>query len=229
MPRKAIVAFNRPCICGDPACSVEYGTCHCGCGKLTNPKWKNGRPRKFHYGHTRKITPVKTDDPPFLIDGEPCRLITLLGDISAIVDERNYDWLMQYKWSPLKGRHTTYAHRNYARPDGSRTNRSMHRDILGLTDGEIEADHKNGNGLDNRESNLRPATPMQQRRNTKLYASNRSGHRGVSFDEPTGKWRARIKLKHRELWLGRHLTYQQAVEARKKAEEMYFGDWARER
>ena len=48
-----------PCICGDPNCTIPYGTCHCGCGAKTTIaranctlyKWKKGLPKKYIGGH----------------------------------------------------------------------------------------------------------------------------------------------------------------------------------
>jgi HNH endonuclease len=45
----------------------------------------------------------------------------------------------------------------------------MHRAILGLTRGqrEVEVDHRNSNGLDNRRGNLRPASRLENARHTR--------------------------------------------------------------
>jgi hypothetical protein len=55
----------------------------------------------------------------------------------------------------------------------------MHRLILGLDDPAISADHKNGNGLDNRRKNLRVATHPQNMANRHRHRLSKSGFIGV--------------------------------------------------
>lgn len=49
-------------------------------------------------------------------------------------------------------------------------------------------DHINGNRDDNRLTNLRPATYKQNGENQKLHSTNKSGHRGVSWDNHSQIW-----------------------------------------
>lgn len=78
-------------------------------------------------------------------------------------------------------------------------------------------DHINGNGLDNRISNLRDVTSRINSRNKKRDIRNKSGVLGVSFE--SGKWRARIATNEKK-WahLGFFDTKIEAIAARKKAE-----------
>lgn len=55
-----------------------------------------------------------------------------------------------------------------------------------------EIDHINGNGLDNRLSNLRNVTRQENTTNKPLQRNNKSGVPGVYFDKKTGQWRAQI-------------------------------------
>lgn len=216
-----------PCICGRPRCKIPLGTCHCGCGGLTKPTWKNGKPRKFILGHQRKKTPRPVDEAPFYIEGEPCRKVPIKRGVFAIVDERNYSEVMRHKWTQAKGRHTSYAYRSFNDENGRRVAISMHRQILRLTDRKIEGDHRNGNGLDNRESNLRPATATQQRQNMKLNIRNTTGHAGVQTRG--GRFRARIRDNGREVWLGTYKTIEEAAAARRAAETHFHGKWPQQR
>ena len=61
-------------------------------------------------------------------------------------------------------------------------------------------DHRNGNGLDNRKTNLRLATNAENQRNKGARADNRSGYKGVS--PARGVWRAQIKVDQRSFTLG---------------------------
>ena len=65
----------------------------------------------------------------------------------------------------------------------------LHHAIMGSTD---EVDHIDGDGLNNRRSNLRHCTHQQNLWNARRQANNTSGYRGVSFDKKRGKWLAYI-------------------------------------
>jgi hypothetical protein len=70
----------------------------------------------------------------------------------------------------------------------------MHDVIAGVS-GEIHADHINGNSLDNRRENLRPATIAQNNQNIPaINPRSRTGHRGVDWCASIGKYRARVRV-----------------------------------
>ncbi len=87
-----------------------------------------------------------------------------------------------------------------------------------LCTSEHEVDHKNGDGLDNRRENLRPATKAQNQHNKTKYRTNTSGYKGVSWLKSEHKWQANIKVDGRQKKLGRfdtaeaaHLAYAEAA------------------
>lgn len=90
-----------------------------------------------------------------------------------------------------------------------------------------QIDHINGNGLDNRICNLREATSSQNSKNTSKPKNNSSGAIGVHFEKFTNKWKACIKVDYKQINLGRYVNFDDAVIARKNAEKLYFGEWAR--
>jgi hypothetical protein len=55
-----------------------------------------------------------------------------------------------------------------------------------------QIDHINGNRLDNRWINLRPATASQNSGNSKRRSDNSSGFKGVYWNKRDNKWQARI-------------------------------------
>ena len=78
------------------------------------------------------------------------KTIPLTQGLVAIVDDKDYELLGQYKW---------YAHKNtgvyYAQRRAGKRMVSMHREILGLQYGDKQiVDHANGNGLEKRNKNL---------------------------------------------------------------------------
>ncbi len=71
-------------------------------------------------------------------------------------------------------------------------------------------------------------TQISKIRSEKLSKANKSGVRGVSQDSKTGKWRAGIKFKGKSINLGYYDKFTDAVAARKRGEEEYFGAFLEE-
>ena len=67
-------------------------------------------------------------------------------------------------------------------------------------------------------------TQLSRLTSTRLISTNTSGCRGVYFDKRVGRWRARLKLKGKLMNFGSYVKYEDAVAARKQAEEEYFGE-----
>jgi hypothetical protein len=84
-----------------------------------------------------------------------------------------------------------------------------------------EIDHVDGNGLNNRMSNLRLATRFQNCQNAKIRINNVSGLKGVSKNR--SKWRARIKVNGVLHRLGNYETAHEAHEAYVKASLNFHG------
>ena len=81
-------------------------------------------------------------------------------------------------------------------------------------------DHINHDRTDNRFSNLRVVTPLENRKNTRLYRSNKGGIMGVYFVEGALKppyWRVHIG----KALVGKYDSFFEACCARKSAENMY--------
>ena len=91
-----------------------------------------------------------------------------------------------------------------------------------------QIDHINGNRLDNRIANLRLASNAENSRNCRLSKNNTSGVTGVCYHSRAKKWFAQIMFNRKNHFLGLHDTKEKAIEARKKAETQYFGQFAKQ-
>ena len=65
-------------------------------------------------------------------------------------------------------------------------------------------------------------TQISKITSTNLISTNTSGCRGVYFDKNTGKWRARLKFKGKLMNFGSYINFEDAVKARKAAEQEYY-------
>ena len=88
-------------------------------------------------------------------------------------------------------------------------------------------DHKDGNGLNNRWVNLRPATKRQNAANTGAPRNNTSGFKGVSLLKKTGRYRAYITQDGRQRSLGNYDTAEAAHAAYAAAAAEVYGEFAR--
>lgn len=65
-------------------------------------------------------------------------------------------------------------------------------------------------------------TQLSKITNTEPTAANTSGVRGVIWNKRTQKWRAMLVFKNKSHYLGEYYDFNDAVKARKLAEEKYF-------
>jgi hypothetical protein len=143
------------------------------------------------------------------------------GEI-AIVDDVDFERVSSYAWFYHPA---GYALRTY-REDGVTKTERMHRFILDAPKG-YDVDHINGNGLDNRRSNIRLATRSQNNYNKGLQLNNTSGYKGVYWVPKKKRWRVVIHVNKKRINIG---TFKEKVEAAKaynKAALMYHGEFAK--
>lgn len=103
----------------------------------------------------------------------------------------------------------------------------LHRFIMNAPD-NLLVDHRYGKETrnDNRKYNLRLATNSQNNANRPRQENNTSGTTGVHKDKWCNKWRARVWQNNRTVYLGIFDTKEEAIEARKKAENEYYGEFS---
>lgn len=80
-------------------------------------------------------------------------------------------------------------------------------------------DHIDGDILNNSERNLRCVSQLDNTKNSSIRSDNKSSVTGVCKPKKSGKWLAQISINGKQTHLGYFKHFQQAVAARKEAEE----------
>ena len=151
--------------------------------------------------------------------------IELTNGMKALVDDEDYDNLLNYKWRCLKNGKTHYAIFG-KRINGKYINIWMHRMIMNAKDRKSEVNHINHNGLDNRKENLRITTHDKVIIQSQVSDKKQSKYKGISYHKPTNKWRARININGKTTYLGYYNNEIEAAKSyEKKAIELY-GEYA---
>ena len=148
-------------------------------------------------------------------------IIVLTNGMETTVSREDFNRVSSKTWHYDHGYavHTT-------RRNGKPYKIYLHDLILPPPSG-YEVDHKDTNKLNNRRSNLRLATKSQNKMNTGPRSNNRSGYRGVSWDDHTGKWRARVRVGDKDISLGRFPSRSAAKKAYEKAARELHGEFYR--
>lgn len=112
--------------------------------------------------------------------------------------------------------------------DGSNTTAKMHRIVMNATETNQIVDHKNRRKNDNRKSNLRVVNVRENNFNGGERKNNTSGFRGITWRNDNKKWRVRIGKDYAEKTIGHYDTLEDAISARRNAEQEYYGEYARQ-
>ena len=135
-------------------------------------------------------------------------------------DLEDYDLIKDYCW------HLDAYGYVISQNSGTKNNRKhikMHRVLLPKF--KI-VDHINHNKRDNRKYNLREVTDSQNSMNKGIRSNNTSGVTGVYFKKESNKWFAIITVNKKIINLGYFKNFEDAVKARKEAEEKYYGEFS---
>jgi hypothetical protein len=137
--------------------------------------------------------------------------IPLTQGFVTLVDDEDYDFLMQWKWQVLKIRNTAYALRSqhfyYLNRKRSCRPIWMHRLIINPPN-NMHIDHINHNGLDNQKVNLRVVTNRDNMLN--MIKPNKTGYHGIWKNG--NAYSAQIYINGKTKHLG---TFKTALEANK--------------
>lgn len=152
-------------------------------------------------------------------------LIKLTQEKYAVIDDKDFKLIDQYKWCIQKTKNLYYARTYTHGSHDSRKHMSMHRLIMNAQLNQ-QIDHINGDGLDNRRCNLRFATKSQNAANQKSRRGS-SKFKGVCWHKRRSKWISQIVIKQKRLYLGYFNNETEAAKSYNIAAKKYFGEFAK--
>lgn len=198
--------------------------CQCDCGNTAvvlgkNLTKKNGTKSCGCFAK-ENMSKIKKKYNTYDLSGEYGVGYTLKGE-EFWFDLEDYNLIKDHCWSINKKGYAISTDRN------TKKTILLHRIVTNCPD-NLVPDHIHGSQTryDNRKSNLRIATTQQNSMNSTLCKNNTSGVTGVVWHSRDGVWQARIKVNYKYIHLGYFDSFEDAVKARKEAEEKYFGEFS---
>ena len=143
--------------------------------------------------------------------------IPLTRGYVALVDDADYEWLSQYRWSlhPM----------GYATRHEKHNAILMHREIMGVERGQT-VDHRDGVRLNNVRANLRICTTTQNSQNARGWRNRTGQYKGAWFSSREKRWRSAIQVNGKRYELGIFVTEIEAARAYDAAAREHFGEFA---
>lgn len=152
--------------------------------------------------------------------------IQLKDGFKAKVDDLDFEFLNQWKWTTIYKNGTQYAGR-YKYIDGVCRTIYMHRQLAGSPGSNIWVDHADHDTLNNQKDNLRLCTQAQNAMNTTKSKNKTSQYKGVSASyRPNYPWHCKIKKDQKDIFIGRFKTEEAAAKAYNKKAKELFGEFA---
>ena len=202
----------------------------CICGKTENETKIIGSYCRKHYlqmyRHGKILDRTIYDKNKIIVDdniatmelydkhGNVCGITTF--DSKFVDDVSKYKWYIRYSGSG-----------NFKVPYVLGTIKGtkvfLHRFLL-MCDDNNKIDHIDRDTMNNRLENLRECTSAENSRN-RIYKTSKGKHPGVYQQYENGNWTARICYNYKTIYLGTFSSYEEALIARKEAEQKYFGEF----
>ena len=133
-------------------------------------------------------------------------------------DLEDYDKIKNYCWCSSNSKYIC------GRINGTMV--LLHRIVMGVDDINLQVDHINHNGFDNRKYNLRIVDNSKNNMNKNYQKNNKLGIKGVYKHSQHSGYCADIGYNNRTIHLGCFKNLDEAIKARKEAEEKYFGKYS---
>lgn len=206
-----VVMWRCRCDCGNEknvssACLRNKTTKSCGCHKREKQSKRQLNNRKHNRYDLSGDFGIGYDS----------------NDKEFYFDLEDYDLIKDYTWIVYgKG----YVITHIPNEGTVRMHRFIFKDIIKPYPENL-VDHINHNLADNRRCNLRITTPSENGSNISISKRNTSGVTGVYYEKAPQKWVASIRKNRKLITLGKFDEFDDAVKARKEAEEIYFGKYS---
>lgn len=151
----------------------------------------------------------------YYVEGNTVHIIINRRDgskLEALIDKVDLDRVLSLPTSfyATKTKYGFYVKMDWEYK-GQRNRIQLHRWLLGAKEGEV-VDHKDGNTLDNRKSNLRLVTQLENSQNQKPK-SNKTGYKGVYLNKATGRYYGQVVYNYRTYRAGTFDTPEECNEA----------------
>lgn len=208
--------------------------CKCDCGNTITVKTnllRNGHTKSCGCLHSELVSKFNTETK------KKYNTYDLTGDYGIGYDCKNrkfyfdledYDKIKDYCWivrnSSTKG--LQYVEANITISKYNYSSVKMHRIVMNCNNPDLEIDHINHDGTDNRKFNLRTTNNSGNNTNKDIRNNNNSGITGVCWDKEKGKWVTYIKKDNISVHLGYYNDFSEAAKVRLVAETEYFKEYA---
>ncbi|MFT8313202.1 MAG: AP2 domain-containing protein [Clostridium sp.] len=192
---------------------------HLFCSIKCAYEWRKNNPEWLKKMHNRPKRKRKLNK--YVAKGDTTIVITTKGE-EIIIDSEDFNKIKDYTW---RVNNNGYAITEFTESVNKIKMIQMHR-LINNTPANKITDHKNGNRLDNRKTNLRDCNYSENARNCKTPSTSSSGIAGVQYAKREKRWRARIYTDGKEISLGYYETKEEAILARMNGEQEYFGEFS---
>lgn len=197
-----------------------YYICLCECGKIVTVRKQNlvnDITRSCGCYRTEKIVERSIAFNTFIRMGNITKMFDNSGN-TCLINTGDIERVSSMYWSQ--------GTQNYWLSQRNRTKYKLHRFIMNCPN-DMEVDHLDGDPTNNTQSNLRICSHAENSKNRKVQKNNALGITGVTYISKTNKYRARIKVKGKYIYLGYFNSIEEAEKERTDAEIKYFGEFRR--
>lgn len=208
---KRVAMWNCLCECGK---SCEKTTNLLTRGKSTSCGCKTSAKKAVSVSAT--ATKKNQAENQWVVEGD-CAKADLGDGLVCIIDLSDMELARSLRWFATKNRGKNYAF----------STQSAKQFLHCLIMGRKSIDHIDGNGLNNRRSNLRAATASQNQANkAKQKTPTSSRFKGVAKTK-AGRWRAEVTCQKVVYRLGTFQTEHEAASAYDAKAKELFGEYAK--
>jgi hypothetical protein len=147
--------------------------------------------------------------------------LNLNNGFKTIFDDEDAERVAKYKWYASKHNDRYYVIARFM-INRVTTKLFLHRYLMDVTDRKIKVDHRFGDTMDNRKSQLRACTHAENQRNGKKHVDGKGPFKGVTQTLDGKKWNAAICFNGEKINIGNFKTPEDAARAYNfKAKELF--------